>query len=100
MRKVFIGILLSVLLWAPQALLAQPGNGTGGRTIVVRGTVTDKTGEPAIGASILELGTNHGVITDMDGNFSIETTPGTTLVVSWIGFADYTFQAQASPNPK
>ena len=99
MRKVFIGILLSVLLWAPQALLAQPGNGTGGRTIVVRGTVTDKTGEPAIGASILELGTNHGVITDMDGNFSIETTPGTTLVVSWIGFADYTFQAQASPNP-
>ena len=95
MKKLLVCVLLGAAFLLPQVLLAQGGNDTGGRKIVVRGTVTDKTGEPAIGASILEVGTTNGVITDLDGNFVIETTPGTTLVVSWIGYADYTFQARA-----
>ena len=95
MKKLLVCVLLGAAFLVPQALLAQGGNDTGGRKIVVKGTVTDKTGEPAIGASILEVGTTNGVITDLDGNFEIQTTPGTTLVVSWIGYADYTFQAEA-----
>ena len=99
MKKLLVCVLLIAGTLTPQALLAQGGNDSGGRKIVVRGTITDKTGEPAIGASVLEVGTTNGVITDLDGNFSIETTPGTTLVVSWIGYADYSFQARSSQAP-
>ncbi|HIZ31966.1 MAG TPA: TonB-dependent receptor [Candidatus Bacteroides merdigallinarum] len=51
----------------------------------VTGTVTDAMG-PVIGANILIKGTTKGVITDIDGNFSIEVEPGATLVVSFIGY--------------
>ncbi|GAA5040839.1 SusC/RagA family TonB-linked outer membrane protein [Marivirga lumbricoides] len=54
---------------------------------VVSGTVTDETGEPLPGASVMEKGTNNGAITDIDGNYTIEVTDGATLVISFIGFA-------------
>jgi hypothetical protein len=37
----------------------------------VRGTVVDEAGEPIIGATVLVKGTNHGTVTDVDGNFSL-----------------------------
>ncbi|MEA4905690.1 MAG: carboxypeptidase-like regulatory domain-containing protein, partial [Petrimonas sp.] len=43
-----------------------------GSTINVRGTIKDVAGEPIIGASILLQGTTSGVVTDYDGNFSIQ----------------------------
>lgn len=55
----------------------------------VTGTVTDVVdGTPIIGANILVKGENTGVITDIDGNFSISipVKKGTVLVVSYIGF--------------
>ena len=50
----------------------------------VTGTVKDATGEAVIGASVLEKGTQNGVITDFDGNFSLKTS-GNTIVISYIG---------------
>lgn len=38
---------------------------------VVTGTVTDKAGEPIIGANVLVKGTSQGIITDLDGNFTL-----------------------------
>ena len=38
--------------------------------ITVTGTVTDKTGEPLIGASVLVMGTQNGSATDLNGNFT------------------------------
>lgn len=52
-----------------------------------KGKVIDATtNEPLIGVSILEKGTSNGVITDIDGNFNIQTTPEATLVFSYIGY--------------
>ena len=51
------------------------------------GNVTDENGIPLPGASVIVQGTNSGVVTDFDGNFSIETSMGETLVVSFVGYA-------------
>lgn len=52
----------------------------------VSGVVKDATGEPVIGASIVEKGTTNGTITDFDGNFSLEVSKGATLVISFVGY--------------
>jgi len=52
----------------------------------VTGTVVDVNGEPVIGASILEVGTTNGTITDFDGNFTITTQPNAVLQISYIGY--------------
>jgi TonB-linked SusC/RagA family outer membrane protein len=50
------------------------------------GTVTDEQGEAVIGASIGVKGSKTGMVTDLDGRFSIEASPGAVLSVSYIGF--------------
>lgn len=53
----------------------------------IRGTVRDKdTLEPLIGASVLVSGTNNGTITDFDGNFSIEVSDKSVLVISYVSY--------------
>ena len=51
----------------------------------ITGTVSDAMG-PVIGANVLEKGTTNGVITDIDGNFTLNVQPGATIVVSFIGY--------------
>jgi len=54
----------------------------------VSGIVKDaKTGETILGASILEKGTSKGVITNLDGEFTISVAPNATLVVRYLGYA-------------
>ena len=52
----------------------------------VTGNVSDVNGEPVIGASIIEKGTTSGTVTDIDGNFTLNVSQGTTLRVSYIGY--------------
>ena len=53
----------------------------------VSGVVKDaKTGEPILGASILEKGTNKGIISDLEGAFTISASSNATLVVKYIGY--------------
>ncbi len=53
----------------------------------VNGTVTDETGEPLIGATVVVQGTNVAVATDFDGNFTLTAPKGaTTLDVSYVGY--------------
>ena len=54
----------------------------------VSGVVTDDTGEPLIGANVLEQGTSNGTITDLDGSYSLSVPDGATLVFSFTGFTD------------
>lgn len=54
--------------------------------ISVTGQVVDTYGEPLIGVSILVKGMSTGVITDIDGNYSIQVEPGSTLVFSYVGY--------------
>lgn len=51
----------------------------------ITGTISDALG-PVIGANVLEKGTTNGVITDVNGNFTLNVKPGATLVVSFIGY--------------
>ena len=53
----------------------------------VSGSVQDaKTGELLIGVSVLEVGTTNGIITDLDGNFTISVQPGARLQLSYMGY--------------
>jgi hypothetical protein len=55
----------------------------------ISGIVTDESGQPLPGASVVEKGTDNGVQTDFDGNFSIEVTDeNATLVISYLGFTN------------
>ena len=53
----------------------------------IKGVVEDALG-PIAGANVVEKGTTNGTITDMDGNFSLEVSPNSILVVSYIGYKD------------
>ena len=59
-----------------------------GQTIKVTGQVVDQDGEPLIGATIKIKGAQTGVITDFDGNFSIDVPGNATLLVSYVGYKD------------
>lgn len=52
----------------------------------ITGTVTDEQGEPIIGANVIEKGTTNGVITDMDGRFTLSVAEAAVLQVSYIGY--------------
>ena len=58
------------------------------QTFVVTGQVVDQDGEPLIGATIKVKGAQGGSVTDIDGNFQLETTRNATLVVSYVGYQD------------
>ncbi len=86
--KAFLMTVLSSMLMILSAS-AQTGS-----TINVRGTVKDVAGEPIIGASVLLQGTTSGVVTDYDGNFSIQAPGNGTLVISYVGYITQTIAIQ------
>ncbi len=60
------------------------------QTRTVSGRITDMSGEPVIGASVIERGTNNGVISDADGNYSLRVKDGAVIEVSCIGYTTQT----------
>lgn len=82
MAMLVCGLILSVSAFAQQ--------------IVVKGHVKDATGEPITGATVRVAGQEGGVVTDIDGNFSINANAGTEITVSYIGYSDT--KAPASAN--
>ncbi len=80
--KNFKFALLALLMMASTAVMAQ---------VTVTGTVYDDMDEPVLGATVREVGgdATNGVITDLDGNFSIKvSSPNATLSVTYIGFQE------------
>lgn len=65
----------------------------------VTGTVTDSFG-PVIGASVVVKGTTNGVITDMDGNFTLQVPVGATIVISYVGYKDKEIKYAGEPTLK
>ena len=72
-----------------------PGTNNVQQSAKVFGTVTDGT-EPIIGASVKVKGTSQGVVTDLDGRFSLDVEPGTELIISYIGYKDVEVRASAN----
>lgn len=60
--------------------------GFAAQAAIVKGTVTDRSGEPLIGATVMVAGSNIGIATDVDGSFSIDVEQGKTLLVSYVGY--------------
>ena len=57
----------------------------------VSGTVTDKTGLPVIGAAVIDAqNRTSGTLTDLDGNFSLNVSSGTSLEISFMGYKTVT----------
>ena len=64
------------------------------QTEQVSGTVTDNSGEPIIGATVLVVGqSGNGTVTDIDGNFTLQAKPGSTLSISYIGYKNQEVKA-------
>ena len=68
--------------------------------VTVSGTVVDKSGEPIIGASVIQKGTSNGAITDLDGNFSFSAPEGSTIVFSYVGYASQELTAAGNMKVK
>lgn len=62
----------------------------------VSGFVVDKFGEPIIGASVVEIGTSNGVITDLDGKFRLSVQPKSKLRISYVGYKTVEQSASSS----
>lgn len=91
MRNIFLSlraVFMALMLVSGMVAYAQ---------VAANGVVTDAAnGEPIIGASILEIGTTNGTITDFDGNFSLNVKPGAKLSISYMGYK--TVELAAGPN--
>ncbi len=85
MKKYSIFSVLLLMLFCAVSIQAQ-----------VSGVIVDETGEPIIGASILEKGTTNGTITDFDGNFLLNVAEGVTLEISYVGYASQSLIAAAN----
>ena len=74
-------ILLCGLCACAWTLSAQDGT-------IIQGTVTDASGEPIIGATIMASPQN-GTTTDFDGRFTLKVNGETSFTVSYVGFVNY-----------
>ncbi|MFC4675772.1 SusC/RagA family TonB-linked outer membrane protein [Dysgonomonas termitidis] len=52
----------------------------------LKGVVTDPSGETLIGVTIIEIGTNNGTVTDLDGNFTLQVKAGAKIKFSYVGY--------------
>lgn len=62
----------------------------------VSGTVTDMTGQPVIGAAVIDAQTGQGGVTDVDGKYSLKASAGAVLTVSCMGYTDQQATVTAS----
>lgn len=94
-RQAKAGLLLTgfaVLGASPWPVSAAPSRvvsvapGLQSKPVTVTGVVTDASGEPLIGASVIEKGTKKGVATDIDGNFSLSAPADGELEISYVGY--------------
>lgn len=56
------------------------------QSMAISGTVVDASGEPVVGANVLEKGSSNGTITDLDGRFTLTVDPKAVLKISYIGY--------------
>ena len=79
------------------AFLLMMGSVAAFAQMAVSGTVIDAAnGEPIIGASVLEIGTTNGTITDFDGNFELMVQPGAKIAISYMGYKTQELAAAAT----
>jgi TonB-linked SusC/RagA family outer membrane protein len=92
----FVSVLCASLIFLPlgvQRLCAtEPNVAVTQQSQKISGTVSDGT-EPIIGASITVKGNGQGVVTDLNGRFTLDVKPGTLLTVSYMGYKSVVVKA-------
>lgn len=83
LRKI---LLAAAILAMTPVVLAQ--------NITVSGTVTDNTGEPLIGATVMEVGAKGAAVTDIDGVYHIQVPADASLTFSYVGYLAQTIEVQ------
>lgn len=68
------------------------------QNITVTGNVLDEAGDPLIGATVQQKGTQNGIATDIDGNFRLNVPKTASLVVSYVGYTTQTIDIQGRTN--
>lgn len=96
------GAALLFTLASPQQALAgvprAPEVSVVQQTVKVKGVVTDKNGQPLVGASVYVKGAARKVaMTDVDGKFELAVAPGDQLTVSYVGYKSVTVPASTEP---
>ncbi len=90
MKMILFGVFVSISqAIASDVALQNPDNDIAGVTQTkkrITGTVLDEQGFPVTGANIVEKGTTNGIITDLDGKFTLEVGDNAVLLISYIGF--------------
>ena len=90
--EIFAGTNIRYVMEGKNIVLTKRGEsienvaGTQQERVTVKGVVTDSKGEPIIGANVLEKGTTNGIITNLDGEFTLNAPANATLVISYIGY--------------
>ena len=84
-KRKLMAFWLFLLVGIPYMLAQSP--------MMVSGRITDDLGEPMIGVSVLEKGTSNGVITNMEGNYSLKVKQGAVIVYSYIGYVTQELKA-------
>ena len=84
-KSKFLLMLLSLMMVSATALAQKQ---------TVTGVVVDDQNAPLIGASVVQKGTSNGAMTDIDGNFTVSVDPGSTLVISYMGFVSQEVSAR------
>ena len=83
---------------APSILVDSPVGFTAvAQTMKATGVITDASGEPLIGATVMLKGTKRGVTTDVNGHFSIDAPNGSTLIVSYVGMVTREIKVGGKP---
>ena len=94
MKKLVVQNLLKVWLCAMVSFMTVTLYAQG-NSFKVSGTVKDNTGELVIGATVIDTKTKNGCVADVDGNFSLEVTPNSSIKVSFIGYKSQTIAIKA-----
>ena len=90
MRKIYRFLaLLTGIIFSVAFLQAQE--------IMVKGEVRDNEGETLPGVSVVVKGTTHGTVTDIDGNYALAVTSGSTLIFSYVGYQTLEVRVTSSP---
>ncbi len=95
-------LLFALLLFAPSGAQAKQmdissvSNVTQPSKRIVKGTVSDDTGEPLIGVMVVEKSTSTGVVTDIDGNYTISVSNNAILEFKYMGYKPVTLSVASA----
>lgn len=86
MEEIIAGTSMAYEIRDGKIYLFEEGLSPQQQKITINGIIIDSTGEPVIGANVVEQGTTNGTITDIDGKFSLNVADNAVLQVSYIGY--------------